>query len=204
MKQSYSLYLVDDDDAVRLTLRKVFESAGFRVTDYSSAEEFLQSLPSAHHGALLLDLRMPGMSGLQLLQALQSADFNLPIIVYTGHADVDVTVEAFALCAYTLIRKPLSNQMLIEKVSAAIEESGARIGRLEESRRARKSLGKLTEREREVATLLAAGQSAPAIAASLQLSVRTVEAHRANIFRKLDLKSIAPLAQLVLLADLKP
>ncbi len=201
MNEDLAIYLVDDDDNVRLTLVNVFKSAGFEVLDYPSSKDFLDILPYREKAALLLDLRMPGMSGLELLKQLREIDFEHPVIIYTGYADVAVTVEALTKGAFTLIEKPTSNELLIHRVKEAIEKSGA--DRLQKSRRrnAVEALSVLTPREREMVSLLADGDSAKAIGEKLHLSPRTVESHRMNILRKLNVRSVAQLAQIVLLAD---
>ncbi|MEX2469676.1 MAG: response regulator [Pseudohongiellaceae bacterium] len=197
-----AIYLVDDDDAVRATLTNVFKSAGFEVLAYASSTDFLDALPSRERAALLLDLRMPGMSGLELLKRLQITDFLHPVIIYTAYADVAVTVEALTKGAFTLIEKPTSNELLIEKVKGAIEKFDEdRVQRLKR-RSAQEALQLLTPREREMSRLLAQGKSAKVIGDELHLSPRTVETHRMNIMRKLEVKSVAQLAQLVLLAEL--
>jgi len=201
-QQQLAVYLVDDDDAVRATLTNVFKSAGFEVLAYASSGEFLEAMPRRERAALLLDLRMPGMSGLELLKRLQTTDFLHPVIIYTAYADVAVTVEALTKGAFTLIEKPTSNELLIEKVKSAIDKYDEdRVQRLKR-RSAQEALQSLTPREREMSRLLAQGKSAKAIGDELHLSPRTVETHRMNIMRKLEVKSVAQLAQLVLLAEL--
>ena len=202
MDQQLAIYLVDDDDAVRATLSNVFKSAGFEVLPFPSSQNFLDSLPERDRAALLLDLRMPGMSGLELLKRLNTTDFLHPVIIYTAFADVAVTVEALTKGAFTLIEKPTSNELLIEKVKTAIEKFDEdRVQRLRR-KSAEEALKLLTPREQEMSKLLAEGKSAKAIGDELHLSPRTVETHRMNIMRKLEVKSVAQLAQLVLLAEL--
>ena len=201
-QQQLAVYLVDDDDAVRATLTNVFKSAGFEVLAYPSSADFLETMPGRERAALLLDLRMPGMSGLELLKRLQTTDVLHPVIIYTAYADVAVTVEALTKGAFTLIEKPTSNELLIEKVKSAIDKFDEdRVQRLKR-RSAHEALESLTPREREMSRLLAQGKSAKAIGDELHLSPRTVETHRMNIMRKLEVKSVAQLAQLVLLAEL--
>ena len=201
MNEELAVYLVDDDDAVRATLTNVFKSAGFEVLAYPSSQDFLNALPYREQAALLLDLRMPGMSGLELLKQLQEIDFVHPVLIYTGYADVAVTVEALTKGAFTLIEKPTSNELLIQKVKEAIDKSGAARVQRGKRRAAAEALDLLTPRERQMVELLAEGESAKVIGEKLHLSPRTVETHRMNILRKLQVKSVAQLAQIVLLAD---
>ena len=141
------------------------------------------------------------MSGLELLKQLQEIDFLHPVIIYTGYADVAVTVEALTKGAFTLIEKPTSNELLIQKVKEAIDKSGAARIQRGKRRAAVEALELLTPRERQMVELLAEGESAKVIGEKLHLSPRTVETHRMNILRKLQVKSVAQLAQIVLLAD---
>lgn len=202
MAQELAVYLVDDNDAIRATLTKVFKGAGFEVLPYSSSEEFLDRMPHRDRAALLLDLRMPGISGLELLGRLQTTDFFHPVLIYTAYADVAVTVEALTHGAFTLIEKPISNELLIDKVKSAIEKFDKSRSQRLKHKAALDVLENLTAREREIAELLAHGKSAKNIGEELHLSPRTVETHRMNIMRKLEVKSVAQLAQLVLLAEL--
>lgn len=202
MSSEQSVFIVDDDEAFCNAVRRVFRSAGFRVETYASAAAFLSGYHACDEACLILDLRMPDVGGLELLERLQQRQIDLPVIIYTGNADVPVTVRAMRMGAFAVVEKPFSDELLIERVRDAITSSRPRRVRNASIAAARAKLGALTEREREIARHLAAGLSAPQIGARLDISARTVEAHRANLFRKLDVSSIATVAQLVLWADL--
>lgn len=203
MAEQLAVYLVDDNDSIRETLTRVFRSAGFEVLAYASSEEFLNQMVYRERAALLLDLRMPGISGLELLDRLQTADFFHPVLIYTGYADVAVTVEALSQGAFTLIEKPISNELLIAKIKSAVDKFDKNRAQRIKQKAALDSLENLTARERQLAEQLAEGKSAKEIGEELNLSPRTVETHRMNIMRKLQVKSVAQLAQVILLADLE-
>lgn len=203
MAEQLAVYLVDDNDSIRETLTRVFRSAGFEVLAYASSEEFLNQMVYRERAALLLDLRMPGISGLELLDRLQTADFFHPVLIYTGYADVAVTVEALSQGAFTLIEKPISNELLIAKIKSAVDKFDKNRAQRIKQKAALDSLENLTARERQLAEQLAEGKSAKEIGEELNLSPRTVETHRMNIMRKLQVKSVAQLAQVILLADIE-
>ena len=196
-----TVHIVDDDDLVRLTLEQLFRSAGFRAHAYADAESFLASSNIHDNSCLILDLRMPINSGLWLHAELRKSGIDLPVIIYTGNADVDVAVKLMSDGVYTLLQKPMSNELLIQKVQEAIHSHKQAKHRTQPMRQAQQQLKKLSERERQVSMLLVDGLSAPDISQRLQLSPRTVEAHRARIFDKLEIRSVAQLAKLVVLAD---
>lgn len=202
MDVKQTVFIVDDDDFFRSALQRIFRSAGFRVKTFASAELFLAGYSPCEEACLILDLRMPEVGGLELLKRLQQQQIFLPVIIYTGNADVQVAVCAMQEGAFTVIEKPLSSELLIERARAAISSARPILARQAKVAKARKSLALLTERERHVAAYLADGLSASEVGDQLEISVRTVEAHRANIFRKLQIKSSTVLAQLVLLAEL--
>lgn len=202
MQYGQTAFVVDDDDFFRNALQRIFRSAGFQVETFASAELFLEGYKPCEESCLILDLRMPEVGGLELLQRMQQMQIDLPVIVYTGNADVQVAVRAMQEGAFTVIEKPLSSELLIEQARTAINNTRSQRVRQAKAAKARLSLSMLTERERQVARCLAEGLSAAETASSLGISARTVEVHRANLFRKLQIKSSAVLAQLVLLAEL--
>lgn len=196
-----TVHIVDDDELIRLTLEQVFRSAGFKTHTYPGAEGFLAGIQSTDNSCLILDLRMPTNSGLWLHTELRNRSIELPVIIYTGNADVDVAVKLMSDGAYTLLQKPMSNELLIQKVQEAIHSHQQARSRNQPMREAQRQLSQLSEREHQIALLLAEGLSAPDIGERLYLSPRTVEAHRARIFDKLEIRSVAQLAKLVVLAD---
>jgi two-component system response regulator TtrR len=196
------IYLVDDDDAFRDSLRWLLESARYRVAAFASAERFLASYHrDACASCLLLDVRMPGMSGIELQAELRRRRVLLPIIFLTGHGDVPMAVEAVKNGAYDFIQKPFANERLlalIEEVAAMREP-----GRHEWAERLSASvrLESLTAREREVLDQVAAGKRNKQIAEQLGISMKTVEAHRARAMEKMGASSVAEVVRAVLHGD---
>ncbi|NMG45534.1 response regulator [Aromatoleum toluvorans] len=202
MSGEQSVAIVDDDDFFRKALERVFRSAGFRVESFASPETFLASYIPKEEACLILDLRMPRIGGLELLDRLKDRGIDVPVIIYSGNADVPVAVQAMQAGAFAVIQKPLSSELLISQVRMAIAETRPRRARRLQVAAARAKLGLLTERELEVARYLAEGLSSPEMADVLSISPRTVDAHRTNLFRKLEIKSIAALARLFVLDEL--
>lgn len=184
------VHVVDDDAALRDSLRWLLESAGLRVATYASAESFLEAYAAAQGGCLLLDIRMPGMSGLELQDELKRRGYTIPIVFITGHGDVPMAVNAVKKGALEFIEKPYNAQALLEMVDHALDIDA-------EARRVAARLGRLTKREREVMELVIAGKRNQDIAAELSISIKTVEAHRAGMMWKMGVDSLAELVQLV-------
>ena len=196
------VYVVDDDDAFRDSLRWLLESAGYRVALFSSAERFLASYRSGEGYCLLLDVRMGGLSGIELQAELSRRGEEIPIIFLTGHGDVPMAVEAVKKGAVDFVEKPFANTRLlalIERVAAT--DVPARQERAQR-RSAAARLESLTEREREVLERVAVGRRNRQIAGELGISVKTVEAHRARAMEKLGATGIAEVVRAVL--DGKP
>jgi two-component system response regulator FixJ len=195
-----TVFVVDDDRAMRDSLRWLLESVGLSVRTYPTAADFLAEYDPAQPGCLVLDVRMPGMSGLDLQAELTRRGAGLPTIVVTGHAEVPMAVRAVKAGAIDFIEKPFSDQLLLDRVRQALD-----IDRQErEVRRrrgeARSRLETLTAREREVLGLVAAGKANKEIAAELRLSTKTVEVHRAHVMSKMAVDSLAELIRVAILA----
>ena len=191
------VHIVDDDDAVRDSLRELVESAGLHAALYASAEEFLGAADAGLAGCLLLDIRMAGLSGLDLQQVLHDRQIDLPVMVISGHGDVTAATRAFKQGAIDFIQKPFDPPVLLHCIRAALE----RHTRIRETR-ARQSaiaarLATLSPREREVLRLLTAGLVNKQIAVTLGIAERTVEFHRAHIMDKTGAGSIFDLVQMV-------
>ena len=193
------VYIVDDDPAMRSSLRWLIESVGLTVRTCASAQEFLRTY-QGDPGCLVLDVRMPGMSGLDLQAELAARRIEIPVLIITGYAEVALAVRAMKGGAFDFIEKPFSDQALLDRIRAAVALD-------EESRRHRAArqevaarLRLLTARERDVLTRVVTGKSNKVIAAELQLSTKTVEVHRSHVMEKLKADSLADLIRLSLLA----
>jgi FixJ family two-component response regulator len=189
--------LVDDDAALRDSLRWLLESAGHCVADYSSAEDFLAACDPGQRGCLVLDIRMPGMSGLELQDELSRRGWHMPIIFITGHGDVPTAVSAVKKGALEFLEKPFNDEALLGLVSQALERDARAQAETDGQREFEARLATLTQREREVLELIVSGKRNREIAEGLQVSIKTVEAHRAKVMQKTGVSSLAELVQLV-------
>jgi RNA polymerase sigma factor (sigma-70 family) len=192
------VFIIDDDAAVRKSLERLGRSVGLQGRPFASAPEFLQGAAADGPSCLVLDVRMPGVSGLALQETLAAAGQPIPIIFITGHGDIAMSVRAMKAGAVDFLAKPFHDQDLLEAVQAAI----ARDRQAREQRAALQAIQQraalLTPREREVLTLVVAGLLNKQIAAELGMSEKTVKAHRAQVMQKMQVSSVA---QLVLLAE---
>ena len=184
------IHVVDDDEALRDSLRWLLESAGYSVATYASAECFLANYDPARAGCLVLDIRMPGMSGLELQDELERRGHTIPIIFVTGHGDVPTAVRAVKKGALEFIEKPFNDQAFVVLINNALAFDA-------ETRRAAAHLDTLTRREREIMERVVAGKRNKDIADELSISIKTVEAHRARVMQKMGVDSLAELVQLV-------
>lgn len=195
-----TVYVVDDDPAMRSSLRWLIESVGLSVRTCASAREFLSTYRDGEHGCLVLDVRMPGMSGLDLQAELARLRIKIPILIITGYAEVPLAVRAMKAGAFDFIEKPFSDQTLLDRIRAAValDEVSRRRRTVREQVLARMRL--LTQRERDVMERVITGKSNKVIAAELQLSMKTVEVHRSHVMEKMQADSLADLIRLCLLA----
>jgi FixJ family two-component response regulator len=193
-----TIFVVDDDAAVRDALKMLLRSVGQAVETYGSGQEFLDTYSEDRPGCLVLDIRMPGMSGLELQQKLNEKHSILPIIFITGHGDVPMAVEAMQAGAVDFIQKPFRDQDLIDRINQALEKDAANRAALGERNDIRRRLETLTPREREVLDLVVHGKANKVIAGDLKLSQRTVEIHRARVMEKMQASSLAHLVRMVL------
>jgi len=199
MKQGFPVvFIVDDDEAVRNSLRLLVKSVGLTAVALVSAQEFLTSYDPQQPGCLVLDVRMPGMSGLELQQQLNLRGAVIPVIFITGHGDVPMAVEAMQQGAFDFLQKPFRDQDLIDRIQRALEKD--RVNRAELGKRSdlRARHEALTPREREVLALVMSGKANKVMAADLGLSQRTVEVHRARVMEKMGASSLAHLVRMVL------
>lgn len=190
--------IIDDDAAVRSGLALLLASAGLRSACYAAGLEFLSVCHADQPGCILLDVRMPGLSGLELQERLHQRQVNQPIIVLTGHADVPMAVRAMKRGAFDFIEKPFSDQFLLDRVQQAIALDHERRNHAQQTLRVGRLLNLLTARERQVLDALVQGDANKVIAAELGISERTVELHRSNVLKKMQVRSVAQLVQCVL------
>jgi FixJ family two-component response regulator len=194
-----TVFIVDDDVGMRDSLRWLLESVNLRVETFSTAEAFLQAYTPSRSGGLVLDVRMPGMSGLSLQETLVARNISIPVIIITGYAEVPTAVRALKTGAIDFIEKPFSDDVLLERIRQALAVDRQR--RDEHARRAdaEARFQQLTPREREVMELVITGKANKVIAAELNLSPKTVEVHRANLMKKMEVDSVAELVRLGLM-----
>lgn len=195
-KDKATVFVVDDDPSMRRALESLLSSVGHDVRLFSSAAEFMQAARHDAPGCLVLDVRLPGMSGLTFQQELAKAGVELPVIFVTGHGDVPMTVRAMKAGAVEFLTKPFDDQVLLDAVHAALERDRARRRDAAGLAELRARYDELTERERQVMAHVVAGQVNKRIADELGLSVVTVKVHRGQVMRKMQAKSVADLVRM--------
>jgi FixJ family two-component response regulator len=195
-KQSPLVYVVEDDSSVREALESLIRSVGFRVQMFTSARDFLREKAPDEPACLILDVRLPGLSGLELQQELARADIRIPIIFLTGHGDIPMTVKAMKAGALEFLTKPFRDQDLLDAIDHAIEKD--RVVQTERRNLAylRRHFDSLTQREREVMQLVISGLLNKQIASMLGTSETTIKVHRKNIMRKMKAGSLADLVRM--------
>ncbi len=197
------VHLVDDDEAIRRSASFMLRTSGFVVKTYASGLELLDDGKSLEPGCVLLDVRMPGMDGLEVQKALRARDIRLPVVVMTGHGDVSVAVQAMKAGAVDFIEKPFEKAVLLDALAQGFEQlaqAGTQTARAEA---ARAQLDVLTPREREVLEGLVKGHPNKTIAYDLGISPRTVEIHRANVMSKLGVASLSEALRIAFAAGLE-
>ena len=198
MTKSPIVMVVDDDSGVRNAMRALLKSVGLNAVLFASAQEFLAAYDPLQPGCLLLDIRMPGMSGMDLQQELNLRGAVIPVIFMSGHADIPMAVEAMQHGAFDFLQKPFRDQELLDRIHRAIAKDGERRVALGERARIKSHLESLTDREREVLDLLTLGKQNKSIAQDLGVSPRTIEIHRARVMEKMDAQSVAELVRMML------
>ncbi|MCA9753123.1 MAG: response regulator transcription factor [Gemmatimonadetes bacterium] len=194
------VWVVDDDEAVRGALELLFESVSMPVASFASAQEFLERYDVKRPGCLVLDLRMPGMSGLELQEELNRRGSDLGIVFVTGHGDVPVAVSAMRAGAVDFLQKPFRDEDLLSRVRRAMERGVTAHDEHAQRDQVRERLARLTPREREVMRHVISGKPNKAVAMDLGVSERTVEIHRARVMQKMKAGSLAELVRLALAA----
>jgi two-component system, LuxR family, response regulator FixJ len=201
MSEKPTVFIVDDDAAVRRFLRSLVSSVDLEVETFRTAQAFLAAFEPNKRGCILLDIRMPGMSGLELQRELRERGIFLPVIFLTGHGDVQIAVHAMKAGAADFIEKPFKNNQLLDRIQKAVAESlntdQTRMKRDEVERR----IASLTPREQQVLELVTLGKTNKSIAKQLAISKRTVEIHRAKVMDKMSAGSLAELVHMVAFLD---
>jgi len=196
-----TVYIVDDDEAVRDSLRWLLEANTYRVKAFASAEAFLAEYRDDQLGVLIVDVRMPGMSGLQLQEELIARNSPMPVVFITGHGDVPMAVNTMKKGAVDFLEKPFNETDLRQIVSRMFEIANDNLHKLQVQRAHDAMLARLTAREQQVLERIVAGRLNKQIADDLGISIKTVEAHRANIMEKLQVTTVADLMKVALAGD---
>ena len=196
-----TVHVVDDDEAVRDSLRWLICSVNLNVETYASAAEFLDNYQDGGIGCLVTDVRMPGQSGMDLQKEMKARAIRLPVIIITGHGDVDMAVRAMKEGAFDFVEKPFNDQDILDIIQKAVDR-----GAKDEKNHIRqvdvmKRLDRLTPRERQVLGMIVAGESNKGVAHHLGISDKTVEAHRAKVMEKMEARSLAELMKTVMVLE---
>jgi two-component system, LuxR family, response regulator FixJ len=191
-----TIYIVDDDDGMRRALTVLMSTVGYHAVAFARPAEFLQKLDANQHGCLVLDVRMPEMSGLEVQQQLNRAGSLLPVILITGHGDIPMAVQAMKDGAFDFLQKPFRDQELLDRINAALKQDAENRTAIELHADLRRREESLTPREREVMALVVDGKANKVIAIDLGLSERTIEIHRANVMEKMGARSVAHLVKM--------
>jgi two-component system, LuxR family, response regulator FixJ len=200
--ESGTVHIIDDDDALRESLAFLLGTARIDVVTHASAAAFMEAIPGANLSCVITDVRMPGMSGIDLLKRLREMKIDVPVIVITGHGDVPLAVEAMKVGAIDFLEKPFDDQVLLASVQAAIERQGGEIKRNAERVEIEGKLAALSNRERDVLGGLVAGRANKQIAFDLGISPRTVEIYRANLMNKMQAGSLSDLVRMALIVGI--
>ena len=201
IKPSSTVFVVDDDDAMRSSLQWLIESIGMKVETYDSAQGFLDNYHPARAGCLLLDVRMPGMSGLELQKILQAQGICIPVIIITGHGDVSMAVRAMKSGAIDFIEKPFNDEVLLDSIRNAMQKDDALRASQNQTAEVMSNYTHLTPREKEVMSMVTEGRSNKEISSLLNISAKTVEAHRARVMDKMSANSLAKLVRYAIIVS---
>lgn len=192
------VYVVDDDQAMVESLSWIIKSVGLKAKTYTRAQDFLDQYDPGQHGCILLDVRMPGMSGPELQAKLNALDAALPIIFISGHGDVPLAVRVMKAGAVDFLTKPFNDQVLLESINKALRLDKSNREKQQENAQAEAKFALLSPREIQVLQGIVAGKQNKVISAELNISLKTVEAHRASVMKKMGVKSVPELVKMVL------
>jgi len=202
MQPEPMIYVIDDDDAVRQSIEFSMKTVGIAVRGFDSGKAFFEVLPDIEHGCVVTDVRMPEITGIDVLRKIHETKPDLPVIVITGHGDVPLAVEAMKLGAADFLEKPFDDDLLIESVRAALSRDADTAKRKAELSGINDKLNALSKREREVLEGLVAGKPNKTIAFDLGISPRTVEIYRANLMTKMAANSLSDLVRMAMMAGI--
>lgn len=194
------VHVIDDDSAARHSLEFLLDCAGMKARGWDSATAFLEALPTLDHGCIVTDVRMPGMSGIELVGRLKELGVADPVIVITGHADVPMAIDAMKRGVADFIEKPFSDEVILDSIRSALSRHGAAAEQQAERDRVRERLAALSPRERDVLDGLVEGHPNKVIAFDLGISARTVEVYRANLMTKMQAGSLSELVRMAMVA----
>ncbi|WP_317622983.1 response regulator transcription factor [Thiohalophilus thiocyanatoxydans] len=198
MKQA-TIHVVDDDQAVRESIEWLIESVGLNIRTYASANEFLENYTEDSLGCLILDVRMPGISGLDLQHILTERGIDLSVVFVTGHGDVPMAVRALKNGAVDFIEKPFNDQLLLDTIQSAVQKHSQRLKQRAELENLQTRYDNLTTREQEVMDRVVTGKPNRDVGGELGISVKTVEVHRAKVMEKMRARSIADLVKMAMM-----
>ena len=198
MNEEITVYIVDDDEEVRDSLKLLIESVGLETETFDSAEAYLKSFEPSRAGCLILDVRMRGMSGLSLQEHLSREAIHPPIIIITGHGDVQMAVKAVKAGASEFLEKPFNEQLLLDSIHIAIERDAEQRGKASKLAEIQQKVDSLTDREKEVMELVVTGMQNKNIASELYITQSTVEAHRAKVMEKMEARTLSALMCMII------
>ena len=196
------VYVIDDDESARHSLEFLLDVAGIRVRSFPSADAFLKASPPLAGACIVTDVRMPGMSGVELVEELKKRGATVPVIVITGHADVPLAIQAMKAGVADFIEKPFDDEVMLAAIRSALAQQAGDVEARAERQAIRERIATLSPREREVMDGLVAGKANKVIAFDLDISARTVEVYRANVMMKMQAKTLSELVRMVTIAEL--
>jgi len=193
-----TIFIIDDDSAMQDSLNWLLKTVGYQVRAFLSAQEFLDAFTPEMRGCMILDIRLPGMSGLQLQQKMSADGIHLPVIIISGHSDIPMAVKAMQQGAMTFLEKPFRDQELLDSIQNALEQDGKNEKVKKLHKEIKQRLDTLTPRENEILERIVAGDSSRVIGEHFGISVKTVEVHRAHIMEKMQTKNLPKLVHMIL------